>query len=175
MKKTFACFSALLIVVLSAAGCKNEPALDKGKFADLNRVRQDLDAAIRAGKACDEAEGAVQRLSSGTAGLQGRTASKAESDLLSAYMHLLAVSKDGLLLCRSRTLLSGFPFVPQGRIYVSQDLDPIVERYDLPTEKHLYKPTGKYWKSLSADSLSVVWESAEAEMRHIETMVKYSE
>jgi hypothetical protein len=175
MKKTFAWFSAVSTVLLLTAACMNEQTLDKGKFADLNRARQDLETAIRAGKACDAAESVLQRLSLGTTALQGRIASKAERDLLSAYSHLTAVSRDGLLLCRSRSLLSGFPFVPQGRIYVSQELDPVVERYDLPTEKHLYAPTGKYWKSVSADSLSVVWESAEAEIRHIETMMKYSE
>lgn len=164
-----------LTVLFLITACQTEPGLDKRKFADLNLASQDLKTAIRAGKACDAAEGVLQRLSSGAAAIQGKTASKAERDLLSAYSHLLAVSRDGLLLCQSRNLLSGFPFVPQGHIYVSQELDAIVERYDLPTEKHLYKPTGKYWKSISTDSLSVVWESAEAEIRHIENMVKYSE
>jgi hypothetical protein len=164
-----------LTVLFLATACPTEPGLDRGKFTDLNRASQDLKAAIRTGKACEAAEGVLQRLSSGAAAMQGKTASKADRDLLSAYSHLLGVSRDGLLLCQSRNLLSGFPFVPQGRIYVSQELDAIVERYDLPTEKHLYKPTGKYWKSISTDSISVVWESAEAEIQHIDNMMKYSE
>ena len=162
-----------LMLVLS--GCVTEPRLDKKKFVALNRAAQDLKAAIGSGRGCEMTESLTQRLASGMAALQDKTASKAERDLLSAYAHLLAVTRDGLLLCQSRTLLAGFPFVPKGRIYVAQELDPIVEKYDLPTEKHLYTPTGKYWKSVPEDSISTVWETAEAEIRHIENMVNYSE
>ncbi len=160
--------------MLFASGCASEPGLDKGKFAELNRAAQDLKTAIRSGKGCEVPDTLLQRLASGTEALKDKTASKAERDLLSAYSHLSAVCKDGLLLCGSRTHLSGFPFVPKGRIYVTQELDPLVEKYDLPTERHLYKPTGKYWKSVSGDSITAIWESAEAEIKNIENMVNYN-
>ncbi len=165
----------LLIASFVLIACRSEPGLDKAKFSDLTRASQDLKTAIKAGKACEAAGDIVQRITAGTTALQGKTASKAESDLLSAYLHLLAVEKDAQLLCQSRSLLSNFPFLPKDRIYVPQELDPIVEKYDLATEKHLYKPTGKYWKSIAADSVSVVWQAAEAEIQHIDNMVKYAE
>jgi hypothetical protein len=175
IRDSFRFFFLISAVMVCTSGCFTEAGMDKGKFSDLNRAAQDMKAAIGAGKGCEEAEGLVQRLASGTTALQNKTASKAERDLLSAYSHLLAISRDGLLLCQSRTLLAGFPFVPKGRIYVAQELDPIVEKYDLPTEMHLYAPTGKYWRSIPEDSISTVWESAAAEIQHIENMVKYSE
>jgi hypothetical protein len=166
-----ALLSALL---LFASGCVAEPGLDREKFADLNRAAQELKAALRSGRGCEVPDGALQRLAAGTAALKDRTASKAEADLLSAYANLAAVARDGLLLCRSRSHLAGFEFVPKGRIYVSQDLDPIVERYDLPTERHLFKPTGVQWRSISTDAIGVVWERAAVLIRQIEVMQKYS-
>ncbi len=160
--------------MLFAFGCVAEPGLDKGKFSELNRAAQDLKTAIRSGRGCEVPDTVLQRIASGTAALTDRTASKTERDLLSAYSHLLAISKDGLLLCQSRTHLTNFEFVPKGRIYVTQELDPIVEKYDLPTERHLYRPTGTYWRSISVDAIAVIWESAEDEIQNIENMVKYN-
>jgi hypothetical protein len=163
--------SALLLFAL---GCTAEPDLDKGKFAELDRASQDLKAALRSGDPCSIPDTVLQRLAAGTTALKNKTSSKAERDLVSAYANLVAISRDGLLLCRSRTHLSGFEFVPKGRIYVTQELDPLVEKYDLPTERHVYKPTGAHWKSISADSIKVIWDRAEVQIKNIEVMLKYS-
>ncbi|HSQ77763.1 MAG TPA: hypothetical protein VLN91_02625, partial [Nitrospirota bacterium] len=116
----------------------------------------------------------LQRLVSGIAALKNKTASKEENDLIEAYSRLLSTYKDGLLLCRYRTHLSQFQFVPKGRIYVVQELDPLVEKYGLPTESHLYGPTGVHWRSIAGDSINVIWESAEFQIKNIENMVKYN-
>jgi hypothetical protein len=162
------------MLLLFAAGCAAEPGLDKGKFAELSRAGQDLRAALGSGQICEIPDAVLQRLASGTAALKDKTASKAEADLLAAYANLVAISRDGLLLCRSRSHLSGFEFVPKGRIYVTQELDPLVEKYGLPTESHVYKPTGAHWKSISADSITVIRERAEVQIKKIEVLLKYS-
>jgi hypothetical protein len=166
--------SAIAAVTLFSWGCTTEPGLDKGKFAALYGAAQDLKTVIGSGTCGGATDAVVQRLASGTAALKDRTASKAERDLLSAYTHLLATCRDGLLLCQFRTHLSNFQFVPKGRIYVTQELDPIVEKYGLPTERHLYEPTGKYWRSISGDSITVIWERAGAEIKNIENMTNYN-
>ena len=167
-----------IIVVLEAVlfflpGCVPEPVLDKGKFAELDRAGQDLKAALRSGGRCEVPDAVVQRLASETAAVRDRTATKAERDLLAAYENLVTVSRDALLLCRSRTHLSGFQFLPKGRIFVSQDLDPIVERYGLPVERHVYRPTGAVWKSISEDAIQELWEKAEVQLQNIEVVLKY--
>jgi len=86
----------------------------------------------------------------------------------------LTTYNDGLLLCKYRTHLSQFPFVPRGRIYVFQELDPLVLKYDLPTESHVYRPTGLHWRSIAGDSIKVIWERAESQIKNIEVMVKYN-
>jgi hypothetical protein len=148
--------------------------MDKGKFSELNRTARELKTSIMSDKPCDVPDALLQRLASGTEALKGRTASKAERDVIEAYSHLLTTFRDGLLLCQYQGQLHQFPFVPKGRIYVFQELDPIVDKYDLPTERHLYKPTGVYWKSIAGDSIKVIWESAEIQIKNIENMVNYN-
>jgi hypothetical protein len=155
------------------SACAWESGLDKGKFAELDLAVQDLKAALGSGGPCGIPDAVLQRLASGTAALKDKTASKAERDLLAACANLVTICRDGQLICRSRTHLAGFEFVPKGRIYVTQDLDPLVEKYGLATESHVYKPTGAHWKSISADSIGVVWEKAATLIRNIEVMVKY--
>jgi hypothetical protein len=174
MRQSTVIITLISAIVVFTSGCTTEPGLDKAKFAELNKVSGELKAAIGSGKPCELPDTLVQRFTTGTAALEGKTTSTAERDLLSAFAHLLTTYQDGLLLCRSRTVLANFEFVPRGRIFVTQELDPLIEKYDLTVEKHVYKPTGKEWKSISADAMRVVWEQAAFEIKNIENRVKYN-
>jgi hypothetical protein len=160
--------------MLFSSGCISEPRMDKGKFSELNRTAQDLKASIASGKPCDAPDTLRQRLVSGIETLENKTASQEERGLLDAYSRLLTTYQDGLLLCRYRTHLSQFQFVPKGRIYVVQELDPLVEKYGLATESHVYGPTGVHWRSIAGNSINVIWESAEFQIKNIENMVNYN-
>ncbi len=163
----------LSALLLFAFGCTAEPGLNKAKFAELDRAAQELKAALKAGKGCETPDTLLQRFVSGTAALKDKVSSEEDRGLLEIYNRLTAVYQDGLLLCQTRTMFSGFAFVPKGRIYVTQELDPIVEKYNLPTERHMYKPTGKYWRSIPADSVQVVWDQAAFEIKNIENWESY--
>ena len=164
----------LSAITLSGSGCVSEPGIDKGKFSELNRTARDLATSLTSGKPCEVSETLLQRLASGTAALKDKAASKGESDLIKAYSNLLTTYQDGLLLCNYQKHFSQFEFVPKGRIYVSQELDPLVQKYDLSTESHLYRPTGLYWRSIAGDSIKVIWERAKLQTKNIENMVNYS-
>jgi len=174
MKQNGIVIIVLATIMLFSSGCVSEPGIDKNKFSELIRTARDLRASIASDKPCDVSEELLQKLVSRTAALKDVKASKAEGDVIAAYMRLLTTYKDGLLLCRHRTHLDQFQFVPKGRIYVTQELDPIIEKYDLPTEHHVYKPTGVHWRSVSWDSINVIWKSAETQTRNIENMVNYN-
>ena len=168
----------IVIILVSAvlffsSGCVSEPGIDKGKLLELNRTAQELKVAIASGKPCDVQDSVLQGLASGAEALKNKAASKEERDLIAAYSNLVTTYRDGLLLCRSQNNLSEFQFVPKGRIYVFQELDPVVEKYGLPTERHLYKPTGQHWRSISTDSIKVIWESAQSQIKNIEIMINY--
>jgi hypothetical protein len=169
--KTFA--MQMIALLVFAWGCTAEPGLNKAKFADLDRAKQDLKAAIDSGRGCETPDALLQRFVSGTAALKNKTASEDERGLLELYKELVITYQDGLLLCRTRTMFADYAFVPKGCIYVTQELDPIVEKYHLPTERHLYQPTGKHWKSIPGDSPRVVWEQAAFEIKNIEGWESY--
>jgi hypothetical protein len=160
--------------MLFGSGCVSEPGIDKGKFSELIRTARDLQTSITLDKPCDVPDTLLQRLASGTEALKDKTASKGERDVIEAYSHLLTTYKDGLLLCQYQSQLNQFQFVPRGRIYVFQELDPLVDKYGLSTESHLYRPTGVHWRSIAGDSIKVIWESAEIQIKNIENMVNYN-
>ncbi len=160
--------------MLFTSGCVFEPGIDKAKFADLNKAAQDVRALIASDSPCDAPAELQQRLAAGIAAIKDKTASRPERELIAAYSNLLTTYQDGLLLCRYRNQLTDFQFVPKGRIYVSQELDPIVEKYELSTEKHKYKPTGQFWRSIPGDSIKVIWARAQTQLKNIETVEKYN-
>jgi hypothetical protein len=164
----------LSAIMLMSLGCAWEPGIDKGKFSELNRTAQQLQTSISSDKPCDIPDTLLQKLDTGIAAVKDKTASKGERDVIAAYSRLLATYKDGVLLCQYRTQMKQFEFVPRGRIYVFQELDPLVDKYGLSTERHLYAPTGVHWKSIAADSIKVIWESAAVQLKNIETMVNYN-
>ncbi len=163
----------VIVLLVFACGCTAEPGLNKAKFAELDRAAQDLKAAIKSGRACETPDTLLQRFVSGTAALNNKMASEDERGLLELYKQLVITYQDGLLLCQTRTTFAGFAFVPKGCIYVTQELDPVVAKYNLPTERHLYRPTGKHWKSIPGESPRVVWEQAAFEIKNIEGWESY--
>ena len=165
---------ALSAIVLFTSACVSEQGIDKAKFTELNRTIQDLKASVSSNDPCDLPDGMEQRLAAGITAVRDRANSKAERDIVAAYLNLLATYKDGLLLCQARSHLSNFDFFPKGRIYVAQELDPLVEKYDLSVEKHLYKPTGQYMRSIDGNSILIIWDSVRAQIKTIENMINYS-
>ncbi len=163
--------SAIMFLSIS---CVSEPGIDKGKFSELNRTARELQNSISSNKPCDVPDTLMQKLDAGITALRDKTSSKAERDVIAAYSRLLTTYKDGLLLCQYRTQMKQFEFVPRGRIYVFQELDPLVEKYGLSTERHVYAPTGVHWKSIAGDSIKVIWESAEVQLKNVENMVNYN-
>jgi hypothetical protein len=163
----------LSTIVLFSAGCQPEPGIDKGKFSEINRTMRNLKTSLTSSNLCDAPDTLLQRLASGTADLKEKATTKGESDLVEAYSRLLTTYQDGLLFCQYRNQLSQFQFVPKGRIYVFQELDPLVQKYGFATKSHLYKPTGVYWKSIEGDSIKVIWNRAELQIKNIENMVNY--
>ncbi len=162
------------VTMLLASACIPENRVDRTKFAELNRTMQDLRSAISSSAPCDVPETLVQQLAAGITTVKDKASSQAEREVVAAYSNLLITYRDGRLLCWSRTHLTQFQFVPRGRIYVTQEIDPIVERYDLSTQKHVYRPTGEVWKSIDSNSFMIVWQSAKAQTQNIEFMVEHN-
>lgn len=115
----------------------------------------------------------VQSLSAGITALKDKVTSNEDKELLNAYADLLTMYQDGLLLWKYKLEFAPFDFVPKGRIYVGQDVEPIVFKYRFPVESHLYQPTRQRWKSLSEDSIQIIWRNVDAQLKIIENMTNY--
>lgn len=174
MNRTSAVSALLSTLILLGFGCVSESRIDKEKFSESLRIARDLHTSLTRGNPCDVPEAMLQKLAAETEALKNKSASPAEKNIIKALSGLVSAYNDGVLLCKSSARLSQFPFVPKGRIYVFQELDPLVQKYNLPTESHVYEPTGVSWRSISGDSIKVIWESAGAQLRDIENAVRYS-
>ena len=163
----------LLMIFLLAASCSSQPGLDKSKFTKLSAAAHAVKTSLTGDASYQQLAGRVQDLSAGIASLRDKATAKDEKELLNAYSDLLAMYQDGLLLWKYKLEFAPFDFVPKGRIYVGQDVEPIVFKYHFPVESHLYQPTRQQWKSLSEDSIQIIWSNADAQLKIIENMTNY--
>ncbi len=132
-----------------------------------------MKTSLAAGASYPQLAEKVQSLSAGITALKDKVTSKEDKELLNAYADLLAMYQDGLLLWKYKLEFAPFDFVPKGRIYVGQDVEQIVFKYRFPVESHLYQPTRQRWKSLSEDSIQIIWRNVDAQLKIIENMTNY--
>ncbi len=161
---------AVLCAVLLCAYCS--PKIDKNKFQSVNHAAIILQKSITTGVTYQDYGELMQRLSDEVTVLEDTVKSTREKELAEEYFTLLKMYGDGFLLWRYQREFSGHSFVPEGRIYVGQDVEPIVIKYRLDTESHMFGPTRQPWKSVSADSIRVVWHNADEQLKRINTLLK---
>jgi hypothetical protein len=161
-------FTGLLVLLLFAQACSEQ--FDRGKFAPVERAAREVKGSVAKGDYGLFA-GRLQRLADEIEALKGNTTSAREGELLDAYVFLYSIYHDGLLLWKYRTEFTRYGFVPQGLIYVGQDIEPIVERYKLETKSHVYEPTRQRWKSIPSDSIRFVWASADSQLEKIDFLL----
>ena len=162
-----------MVFFFLAASCSSRPGIDKGKFTQLDRAALTVKTSLASGASYRRLTELVQGLSVEIASVKTKVATKEEKELLEAYSDLLAMYRDGLLLWKYKLEFAPFDFVPKGRIYVGQDVEPIVFKYHFPTESHLYQPTRQRWKSLPEDSIQIIWSNADSQLKIIENMKNY--
>ena len=167
-------FLAVLLAIFFLNGaCSFEPGFDKGKFAKLKVAAQAVKTSIATGESYQQVTGRVQQLAAEIAALKDKVPTQKEKELLDAYSDLLANYRDGLVLWKYKLDFAFFDSVLKGRIYVGQDVEPIVIKYRFPTESHLYEPTGQYWKSIPGDSIQIIWSYADSQLKTIENITNY--
>jgi hypothetical protein len=167
--------AALSIMFFLIGACSSEPAINKNKFAKVKAAALSIKTALAAGASYQESTDRVEHLSVEINELKDKVTTKQEEVLLNAYSDLLGFYRDGLLLWKCKLEFAFFDFVLKGRIYVSQDIEPIVWKYQLSTETHLYAPTHQYWKSIDEDSIRLIWSNADSQLKIIENITNYGE
>ncbi len=163
----------LFMAAFFVSACSPQQGIDKSKFVKVDRAARAARASIAAGASYQQVSELVQGLAAEIAALKDKVTSGEELGLLGAYSDLLSFYRDGLLLWKYKLDFAPFDFVPKGRIYVGQDVEPIVSKYHFPTELQIYQPTRQYWKSISDDSIRIIWNNADSQLKIIENMKNY--
>lgn len=173
-RKSFLVLMMIISVIGMACSFEQfEPGIDKNKFAKLNAAAIAVKASIDAGESYQQVVDKADVLSGDIAAMKDAAATKREKRLLNAYADLSAIYRDGLVLWKYREHFPHLAPELKGRIYVAQDVEPIVEKYRFPTESNVYKPTGQTWKSIPADSLNIVWKNADDQLTIIRNTTNY--
>jgi len=159
----------LLMIVFITGACSSEPEMDKTKFAKLDQLAQELQSSHAAGASYQHFGELLKALSAELAAVKAGALSKKEMEELNAYSVLCGIYQDGYTLWKYKLEFAPFGIVPKGRIYVSQDVEPIAFKYNFSTESHLYQPTQQYWKSISEDSIQIIWNNADFQYKIIKS------
>jgi hypothetical protein len=162
-------FIVVIWLLIVCAACS--PQIDKHRFDTVNSTVQALQHSISAGGDYPQLGALIRELSSEIKALNVSVTSGKERDLVQEYSKLLTMYQDGFLLCKYRKEFSSHNFVPKGRIYVGQDVEPIVVKYRLPTETHVFASTQQTWKSIAEDSIRIIWDNADAQSKRINTLL----
>jgi hypothetical protein len=173
MEKRQYLLTMLFIVCLFNGACSSEPGIDKGKYKKIDATAQGVKASIDAGASYQQVADRIQELSIKIAELKDQTTTRREKDLVQAYIDLLTIYRDGLLLWRYKLEFPFFDSRLKGRIYIGQDVERIVVKYRFTTQSHIYAPTGQYWKSIGEDSIQKIWEDADFQLKAIHNITNY--
>ncbi len=156
---------------LAVMSCACAPDIDKKKFDNLNRDAEGLQSSLSSGVTYQRFGELLRGFSADIKALGDTLKSNREKELLKAYSDLLTMYQDGYLLWRFSKEFSRHNLVPEGRIYVGQDVEPVVTKYRLSTETHIFGPTRQSWKSISADSIQIVWYNAGEQRKRIDFLL----
>jgi len=156
---------------LLMAACSSGPGIDKDKFRKVYVAAHEVKDSLAMGESYKQVADHVKQLAVQIDVL--KPATQEEKELLDVYSDLLAIYKDGLVLWKYKLDFAFFDSVLKGRIYVGQDVEPIVVKYRFSTESHLYSPTGQYWKSIPGNSIRIIWNNADSQLKVIEGMTTY--
>ncbi len=154
---------------LLLGACSSE--IDRNKFEKMNLAAKAVKSGVESDANYQQFGELLQKLSAEIVIIKGTVTSEKEKELLKEYSDLLQMYQDGFLLWKYKREFSSHDFVPKGQIYVGQDVEPLVVKYRLPTESHIYGPTQQSWKSISEDSIRIIWSNANSQLEKIHTLL----
>jgi hypothetical protein len=155
---------ALSFIFLST-GCSN---IDKDKFRELRKSARAIDKAVEDTLLpYGQFEELLQKMTDEMTKSRALVSTEEEKALLSSYEELLMTYQEGDLLWEHKIESFLYGWIPKGRIYVDEQLLPIVEKYHFPTESHVVELTNHHFESISADSLKVIWDKAHEQLKKV--------
>jgi hypothetical protein len=163
----------MALSIMFAACSSSSPELDKRKFNGVGRAAQTVRSVLGAGADYKAFGAALQKLSAEITALKGGALTDQEKELMKDYSDLYSIYQDGYVLWKYKIEFIRYGFVPKGLIYVGQDIEPIIVKYRIPAESHMYAPTQQSWKSIPEESIQMIWTNADSQMQIINNILSY--
>jgi|GEM_PF-1149234 len=174
LMKQYAIGSFLLALSVMCAACSSSaPGLDQTKFNGAAGAAQAVRSTLESGAGYQAFDRALQKLSAEITALKIRPLSDQEKELVKDYSDLYSTYHDGHILWKYKIEFTRYGFVPSELIYVGQDIEPIIEKYRIPVELHVYAPTQQSWKSIPEASLQMIWTNAASQLQIINNILSY--
>ncbi|HKN18221.1 MAG TPA: hypothetical protein VJW95_00385 [Dissulfurispiraceae bacterium] len=172
--KRYAIGSFLLALFFMCAACSSSaPELDKTKFNGVSGAAQAVKNTLESGAGYQAFDRSLEKLSVEITALKIRALTNREKELIKDYSDLYSTYHDGYILWKYKIEFTRYGFVPKELIYAGQDIEPIIEKYKIPVELHLYAPTQQSWKSIPESSLQMIWSNADSQMQIINNILTY--
>ncbi len=164
----------LLALSIMCAACSHySTELDKRKFNGVGHAVQAVRSVLASGGDYKAFGAALQKLSAEITTLKGSALTDQENELMKDFSDLCSIYQDGYILWKYKIEFVRYGFVPRGLIYVGQDIEPIIVKYRIPTESHMYTLTQQSWKSIPEASIQMIWTNADSQMQIINNILSY--
>ncbi len=154
-----------LALIFFSLGCSN---IDKNKFRELRKSARSIDKAVKDPLLpYGQFKEKFQKMTDEMTKTRALVSNEEEKALLGSYEELFQTYQECNLLWEHKIESSIYGWIPRGRVYVDDQLRPLVEKYQFPAEPHLVELTGHRFESISADSLRVIWEKAHEQLKKV--------
>ena len=148
-------------------GCA--PKIDQKKYENLHRAAKAIQGATAVGVSYQKFGELLQNLSTEISIANDKAKSDIEKELLKGYVDVLMTYHESATVWKHKIEGARYDWIPSGQVYVERELQPIVSKYSLPTEKHVIRITGHKFDTISEDSIQVIWGKAN---EHLEKTTK---
>ena len=159
-------FVVLLGFVL-LEGCSSK--VDQKKYENLYHAAKAIEGSVAVGVDYQKFGELLQNLSTelsiandkATFSIASDKAkSDSEKELLKNYLDALAAYQESALVWKNKIDGARYDWIPKGRIYVENELRPIIAKYSLSIESHVMRSTGHKFETISGDAVQVIWAKA---------------
>lgn len=137
-------------------GCT--PKIDQNKYENLHRAAKTIEAATAVGVNYQKFGELLQNLSAEFSIANDKAKSDTEKELLKEYLDVLMTYQESATIWKKKITSTRYDWIPSGQVLVESELRPIISKYSLPTESHIF--TGIKFETISENSIQVIWGKA---------------
>jgi hypothetical protein len=173
LERTF--LTLLLLNLFAALSCGwFKPTVDQAKFEPAYKAMKSIQGATAVGVNYMRFGELLGNFATEVSIAADKTASDKEREILVHYATVLVIYNDSYTIWRTSLSSSRSELLPQGRLVISEEIAPIVDKYYLPLKFHTFY--GINYRSIDLhSSLQKLWDQASTKMNRFRDAATYIE